>query len=310
MILTIRSSFCFVTLSIILSTPCAVRANQAPRTSYDTPDLEGIWTNATSTPLQRPDELADIHSLSEEQLASFKERVLEQYGDGGREAWFDLGLKPLTNGQISLIIKPENGTIPWIEDTGEQTSAAKNAGPNAPPISHHDFDTGERCITDGIALYPQHPYNNNFQIFQTRNHIAIAQEMYHEYRIIPLDGRPFLEPPVEQWLGDSRGHWEGDTLVVISQGYADRASWHWAKPWRAASASLRLTETFTRIDMKTIDYTFTIEDPTRFSAPWTARIPLTNDHEERGVTSGDLYEFACHEGNYSISRMLRMSTNP
>ena len=290
-----------------------VIAEDIPKTPWGVPDLQGVWTNATSTPLERPDEYANTEVLSEAQRGQLGEAVLEKYGQGGREAWFDLGLKALSNGQMSLIIHPKNGKIPWKTDSKKTTSLSgksyfpwETTAPGAPFRSYRDLDTGERCITDGVGIYPQHPYNNNFQIFQTDLYIVIMQEMYHEYRIIPLDGRPHLDPPVGQWLGDARGYWEGDTLIIESQGYMDTEGWHWAVPWRAAKPTLKLTERLTRTDEFTIDYFFTMEDSTRFSEPWTARIPLTNNHAERGVTGGDLYEFACHEGNYSIPNMLSM----
>ena len=293
-----------------------INAKDIPKTLWGAPNLQGIWTNATATPLERPAQYANIKVLPQDQRSQFGEAVLEQYGKGGREAWFDLGLKALASGQTSLIVSPDNGKIPWRTDFKKAIKASEETvypwektAPGAPFNSYRDLDTGERCITDGVGLYPQHPYNNNFQIFQTERYIVIAQEMYHEYRIIPLDGRPHLEPAVSQWLGDARGNWEADTLVIESQGYLDGRSWHWAVPWRSAQSTMKLTERLTRTDEFTIDYSFTMTDPTRFSEPWTARIPLTNNPAERGVTGGELYEFACHEGNYSIPNMLKMSVD-
>ena len=149
-------------------------AKDIPKTSWGAPDFQGIWTNATATPLERPEEYANTEVLTQTQRNQLGEAVLEKYGQGGREAWFDLGLKALTNGQTSLIIYPKNGKIPWKTDSKKTINRLdksyypwENTAPGAPFRSYRDLDTGERCITDGVGIYPQHPYNNNFQIFQT-----------------------------------------------------------------------------------------------------------------------------------------------
>jgi hypothetical protein len=204
-----------------------------------------------------------------------------------------------------MIVEPPDGRIPWkaaAKAKSDRDQAHTGVGPYH---SYLDLDTGERCISDGVTMVPLWVYNNNYQIFQTQDHIAILHEMYHEYRIIPLDGRPHIDAAIGQWQGDSRGHWEGETLVIETRGYAAKGHYYWAWPWRAARPTLHLTERLTRVDETTIDYRFTIEDPTMFTEPWTALIPMTNDHKARGLTSGPLYEFACHEGNYAIPNILK-----
>ena len=146
-------------------------------------------------------------------------------------------------------------------------------------------------------------YNPNHQIFQTPTHVVIVHEMFHQRRIIPLDGRPPTHIP--QWNGEPRGRWEGDTLVVESIDFADRPHDRWGNTWRRPTPTLHMVERFTRSDADTIDYEVTITDPSRFTRPWTAQFPLSGDPSERGVAAGHLFEFACHEGNYAIVNILR-----
>ncbi len=173
-----------------------------------------------------------------------------------------------------------------------------------PFLSHTDLDTGERCISDGVTMAPLQPYNMNFRIVQTPDYLFILQEMYHEYRVIPLGDAPSsIGAPM--WLGEPSARWDGDTLVITSQNFLDKSHYYWAWPWRASRPGLKITERLTRVDASTIDYTFTVEDPEMFTQPWTASAPLTTDQASRGVTAGLVYEFACHEGNYALPNVLR-----
>jgi hypothetical protein len=165
-----------------------------------------------------------------------------------------------------------------------------------------DFDTGERCLTDGIPVYFT-GYNNNYQIFQNEQYVVIVAEMFGDRRVIPLDNRE--RPKIPQWLGASRGRWDGDTLVVETANFADKAHYWWAGAWRASRPTLKLTERFTRADAETITYEFTIEDPQMFTQPWTATFPLSANQAANGVTSGRLYEYACHEGNYALPNTMK-----
>ena len=286
-----------------------------PRTPWGKPSLEGVWTTATLTPLERPASL-DGTPLTEAQQAEMEAeaerfwQALEQppppgqVGGYNRE-WLDPGMKALPDGRPSLVIDPPDGRIPWRPEARAASEAEAARYGIGPYYSYADLDTGERCLSDGVTMAPLQPYNMNYQIFQTEDHLAIVHEMYHEYRIVPLDGRPFLPDKVGQWLGDARGHWEGDTLVIVSKGFADKSDYYWAWPWRAARPSLTVVERLRRVDEETIDYEFTVTDPEMFTRPWTASAPMTTDQASRGVTAGPLYEFACHEGNYALPNILR-----
>ena len=215
---------------------------EAPRTPWGDPDLQGIWTNATITPLERPEHVSDRAFLSEEEIAALEdESEREQFvdrepraGDPGtyNQVWFDRGTRVVADGRTSLIVDPPDGRIPWRADAKahfERSAARYGVGPYD---SWLDFDTGERCLTDGLPMVPLQGYNMNYHILQTPDHVVILHEMFHEYRVIPLDGRPHLDARVGQWLGDARGRFEGDTLVVETRNFADKAHYWWVTSWR------------------------------------------------------------------------------
>lgn len=294
-----------------------VALESTPRTPWGDPDLQGIWTNATLTPLERPAELAGKSWLTPDEASELERTTLERRirADGTsapgtvggyNQVWLDAGTRVVAGRRTSLIVDPDDGRIPWrpeAEIAAKQESARYGVGPYD---SWVDLDTGERCISDGLpTMVPLQPYNMNFHIFQAPGVVAMSHEMYHEVRIIPVDGRPHLPPGLDQWLGDPRGHWEGDTLVVETTNLADKSDYIWAHPWRKARPSYRLIERFTRVDPHTIDYEFTVEDPEMFTRAWTASAPMTNDQAARGVTEGALYEYACHEGNHAVTNILR-----
>ncbi len=299
---------------LVLSTGNAVA--EAPRTPWGSPDLQGVWTTATLTPLERPDELADKASLTEDERAALETQAEARWeameeapppgsvGGYNRE-WLDPGMKALSDGRVALIVDPADGRIPWRPEAKAASDAQRARYGVGPFNTFADLDTGERCLSDGVTMAPLQPYNMNFQIFQTEDHLVINHEMYHEYRIIPLDGRPSIPQSVGQWLGDARGRWEDDTLVIESGGFADKRDYYWAWPWRAARPGLKITERLTRIDETTIDYVFTVEDPESFTQSWTVSAPMTTDQASRGVTAGPLFEYACHEGNYALPNVLR-----
>ena len=218
--------------------------------------------------------------------------------------WMDAGTTVIESRRTSLVVDPPDGRIPWTE-AGRQRLESDLAKYGVGPFeSWTDADTGERCLTDGLPLVPLQGYNMNTHILQSPGWVAILNEMFHEYRIVPVDGRAGIPDGVGQWLGGGRGRWEGDTLVVESERFAERNHYLWRATWRAARESLRLVERFTRVDDLTIDYEFTMTDPQMFTRPWTALVPMTTDHASRGVTSGPMYEYACHEGNYGLRNML------
>lgn len=287
-----------------------------PRTSWGTQDLEGVWTGATVTPLERPQTLEDKPFLTEEER-----RIIEKEREdfflsrsanpdpgtpgGYNRFWLDPGTVTLNDGRSSLIIDPPSGRIPWNPEE-KQWSDSQSARYGIGPFNDYtDLDTGERCISDGITMVALQPYNMNYQIVQTEDTIVIAHEMYHEFRVIPLDGRPFISDKIGQWLGDARAHWEGDTLVIESRNFADKLDYYWAWPWRSARGSLTLIERLTRLDETNMDYQVIVDDPEMFTQPWTISAPMTTDQASRGVTAGPLFEFACHEGNYALPNVLR-----
>jgi len=284
------------------------RTAKAPpaRTAWGTPDLQGIWTNTTTTPFERPDDLAGKAVLTEAERASRDTELAKRLsfdnpvsaGNPGayNEFWMDRGR--LTN-QTSLVIEPPDGKIPPMTDAGKQRVERLAASRKAHPAdSWEDRSAYDRCITRGVpgAMVPGF-YNHNYQIFQTRDYVAILVEMIHDARIIPLDGRPFLNDGIRQWMGDSRGHWEGDTLVVETRNLTDKV--FEARPGVAFSSGggLHLTERFKRIDADTIDYQFTVTDPAVYTKPWTVSTPMA-----KIVTP--VFEYACHEGNYAMSGIL------
>ena len=289
---------------------------EPPKTKWGTPDFRGVWTTATLTPLERPvtiDQNKSFTAAEREAMSVAAEKSLQARASGKVEGsvggynreWLDPGMQALSDGRNALIIEPSNGRIPWRPEAKAKSDAQRARYGVGPYDTYADMDTGERCISDGVTMAPLQPYNMNYQIFQTEEFLAINHEMYHEYRIIPLDNREFIPESVGQWLGDARGHWQGDTLVVESRSFADKSGDYWAWPWRAARPSLKITERFRRIDDTTIDYSFTVEDPKMFTQPWTVAVPMTTDQASRGVTAGPLFEYACHEGNYALPNVLR-----
>jgi hypothetical protein len=199
--------------------------------------------------------------------------------------------------RTSLVVDPPDGRIPFRPEAraAERRATARyGVGPYA---AYTDLDTGERCLTDGIPWTPG-AYNNNFRIVQTSGHVVIFHEQFAELRIIPTDPRPHARGALRQWAGTSRGRWDGDTLVVETRDFADKAHYEWINPWRAARSTLRLVERFTRVDAGTIHYEFTVEDPTTFTSPWTAVVPMVR-------TDDRIFEYACHEGNYAMESVLK-----
>ena len=290
--------------------------SEVPMTAWGKPDLSGVWTTATLTPLEAPEGVSTEEKYTPDQLEEMSqtaETTLQNRAanpppgsvGGYNREWLDPGMKGLEDGRVALIYDPVDGRIPWRAKAKAASDAQRARYGVGPFNSFRDLDTGERCLSDGITMAPLQPYNMNYQLFLTEDHLVINHEMYHEYRIIPLDGRPHIDAGLGQWLGDARGVWDGDTLVVVSQGFADKSGDYWAWPWRKARPSLKLTERFRRVDATTIDYTFTVEDPEMFTQSWSAAAPMTTDQESRGVTAGPLFEFACHEGNYALPNVLR-----
>ena len=278
----------------------ASRANwQAPRTPDGQPDLQGIWDFRTATPLERPREFQEQEFLTDQNVAAVEQRAALRLQVQSPDDllmntppwWLDYGTRVVGSRRSSLISDPPDGRLPPMTAAGSARQndhlAARDAADDPEGLSSWD-----RCITKGVpASTLPAAYNNNLQIVQTRDYVVIATEMIHEARIVPLDGRPFPPSSLRAWTGVSRGRWEGSTLVVETTHFSEQAN------YLGAGGSLRLVERFTRIDTDTIDYVLTIEDPTTWTRPWTVVVPLAR-------SDGPIYEYACHEGNYSMKNAL------
>jgi len=272
-----------------------------PRTPWGDPDLQGVWSIATITPFERPSGMADKQVLSEQEAAEIEHTNLTANNQDRRDGagtdadvarayndfWWDRGTKVVSTRQTSLVVDPPDGRVPPLTTAGQERATARAARGYD---SWEDRSLWERCITRGLPMIPG-PYNNNYQIMQTPGYIVILHEMIHDARIIPLDGRPHVGQNVRQWFGDSRGRWEGSTLVVDTTNFTDKWS------FRGSTQNLRLIERFTRLDGDTVKYEFTIDDPATFTKKWTASIPMSNTDET-------IYEYACHEGNYGMVNLL------
>jgi hypothetical protein len=300
------------TPSVSAQPASAAQTFSVPRTPWGHPDLQGIWNNSTITRLERPKEFETKEFLTEQEAAAYEERIAKTRVDGPpppgnpgtyNQHWFDRGTKVVPSRRTAFIVDPPDGKLPALTPQEQQKAEAAAKARPPLPLSHEDIDVGERCITDGLPLFP-FVYNNNYQIVQTPDHVAILHEMYQEMRIIPLDGRPHIDASIGQWFGDSRGHWEGNTLVVDTTNFADKSNQLWGARWRASRPTLHLVERFTRVDANTFNYQFTMEDPAMFVKPFTAVIPFSMNAGSLGATEGQVYEYACHEGNYSIVNIL------
>jgi hypothetical protein len=278
----------------------------APRTADGHPDLEGIWSNAVLTPFERSRDFAGKAYFTEEEAAAFTKSALDQanrdkrgaspeedVGGAYNEAWFERGTKVGWNLRTSIVVDPADGRVPPLTPAAREAAAARAAIQRRVPEGPEDFPLAVRCLvwpTSGPPMIPG-PYNNNYQIIQTHDYVAIDVEMIHDVRIIPLNGRPHLPSGVRQWMGDSIGHWEGDTLVVDTINFTDKTH------FRGSDQNLHVVERFTRTSADTLRYQFTIDDPTAFTKPWSGEIAMSR-------SSAPIYEYACHEGNYSLESML------
>ena len=254
------------------------------------PDLQGTWDNRTITPLERPSQFADAETLTAAEAARYEASTAERRVDD-RYYW-DRGTRVVEDRRTSLIIDPPDGRVPPLTRAGQQRfEAGRTQGTGGP----EKRNPSERCITRTLPRLPG-LYNNNYQIFQAPGYVVILMEMIHAARIVPLDGRPHLADPIRQWNGDSRGHREGDTLVIDTTNFTDETN------FRGARKDLHLVERLTRIDANTIDDRFTAIDQTTWPQQWTAQIPLNRNE-------GPLYEYACHEGNDGLAGILEVNRN-
>jgi hypothetical protein len=311
-------------------TTAAAKTRTPPRTPDGHPDLQGVWNFSTLTPLERPDEFAGKPFLTEVEAAEYEKRRIESANadrrDGAgtqrssgedadvarayNEFWYDRGRTVVATRRTSLIIDPPDGKLPPMTPQGQKRASALAAflrqgvrgpldGPTTRPVR-------ERCIwwdSEGPPLTPMNAYNSNFQLLQNQGHVVILMEMIHDARIIPLDGRPHLSRSIPQLLGDSRGRWEGDTLVIDTTNFRDKAdfidptSFTDKTDYRGTGPNVHLVERLTRVDADTLLYAYTVEDPTTWTRPWTAQQVVTK-------IPSPIYEYACHEGNYGMAGIL------
>ena len=306
-----------VGLAMLGSSP-AMAQTDGVRTAWGQPDLRGIWDFRTITPLQRPEDLGDQAFLTEEEAANLEQEVVDRNArlltraaerteaadqvdrreDGSpgfyNNFWLDQGTRAVDTRRTSLIVDPLNGRLPARTGSGQERADAWQAYRREHPAdSWLDRSTSDRCLLGFNAGPPLSPggYNQNLQVFQTSDHVVLVTEMVHTVRVVPLDGRASLPDDLLQWSGDSRGHWDGDTLVVETSNFDP------ARRWRNTSDKLTLTERFTRVGADTLEYEYTVSDPETWTQPWTASIPLRR-------TDIPMFEYACHEGNHSMTGIL------
>ena len=314
-------------LTVAASGPVpAFAQGDVPRTRWGHPDLQGIWDHRTITPLERPEELGDRVFLTEEEAAGLEQAAVDRAGHlltrpaerttaGGsvdsradgtpgfyNDFWLDTGTNTIGTRRTSLIIDPPNGRLPALTDSGSRRIEKNRAYRREHPAdSWLDFDATDRClvgVNNGPPILPA-AYNQNLQLVQNEDFVMLLAEMIHTVRVVPLDGRPPLGERIRQWAGDARGHWDGDTLVIETSNFVADRWWTSANPMGrvATSGKLELVERFTRLDSETLEYEVTVHDPDTWSRPWTASIPMR-------LSDAPLYEYACHEGNYSMPNML------
>jgi len=287
---------------------------QSPKTPWGHPDLQGTWSNATLTPLQRPPELKDKEFFTAEEAKAYvKQRLAAQSGDENIEkdkatgnvgsyndAWMDRGNDIVPTRRTSLIVEPKTGRVPPFTAEAQQQFAREQAyAATHPADTPEDRYLTERCIGFGGGHAPMlpEPYNNNYYIVQTKDYVSILAELNHEVRIIPLDGRAHFPAGVTQWVGDSRGKWEGDTLVVeTTQTKPNRHYYGVQMLDSVMSDKFRVVERFTRTAPDQIRYQATVYDAV-FTTPWTVEIFM---HPQKG----EIVEYACHEGNYGMRGLL------
>jgi hypothetical protein len=297
------------------ATPSAPAANKPlPRTPWGHPDLQGTWDYRTITPLERPRDAGEF--LSDAQVTELETRATRRMTEAPEENprsitvhppyWTDPGTRVLESKRTSLIVDPPDGRVPALTPDAQKRGGGGRRGgggggegegarAGGRVDSWEDRSLLERCITWGLptAILPG-LYNNNILIVQSPDYVAITHEMVHDTRLIPLDGRPHRSGKLRGYLGDSRGRWEGDTLVVETTNFSEKAN------YRGANTNLKLIERFRRVDARTLAFELTVEDPTTWTKSWTAAFPMR-------LSDGEIYEYACHEGNYGLLNMLEVA---
>jgi len=312
-------------------------AHEPPRTSWGAPRIDGVRDFRTLTPFERPPEFAGKELFTPEEARAFAERKLRMLDVDQRTGnarfdvegaynsfWWDWGSAVSEDLRTSLVVDPPNGRLPAITPAAKERMKEQNRLGAAPvrglvsftlnasefrPEGPESVGLSERCLIGFNAGPPLNPsaYNNNLRIVQTRDYVLLVTEMIHDARIVPLDGRPHLPAGIERWSGDSRGRWEGDTLVVDTTGFTDKTP-AFQLPLSLETAidggtvgsgrNLHLIERFTPVGEGRLLYQYTVEDPTTFTEPFTVAIPMRASRER-------MFEYACHEGNYAMRGMLK-----
>ena len=309
------SSICFALTLISIS--AAGQNWKVPRTPDGQPDLQGTWTNATLTPFQRPAELGDKQFFAEQEAAAYEKQRIQQTNtdliEGERGAddlarraynnvWMERGTNIVKSRRTSLVVDPPDGRVPpYTPEAQKRYDNFRAQQAQHPSDGPEDRLLTERCLlfgAEGPPMLPE-PYNSNYRIIQGPGYAAILVEMNHTVRVIPLDNRPHLPSNVLQWTGDSRGRWEGDTLVVETTGFKfnDQSRFGVGYLTGMSDQNLRVVERFTRTDKDTIVYRATVTDPTVYTRPWTVELSMT-------PREGPILEYACNEGNYGLSGIL------
>ena len=293
-----------VLVTLALTTPGAVLAQTTP---WGDPDLQGVWSNQTPIPLERPAALANKPTFTRQEAAEVEKNALGsllKIVAGGiptsgelNEVWLESAKgKVGRNLSTSLIVDPPDGKIPFTKEgqaRWDATPSLQRELMGRPNLANEPRDRtlDERCITTGGVLVPNPFYNNYHRIVQAPGYVVIVTEMMHEHRVIPVHRRPPLGANIRQWLGESRGWWEGKTLVVETTNFND------GRLFFGATRGMRTVERFTRLDNETIGYSLTVTDPSTFSRPWTVENYFWRSDE-------GIFEVACHEGNYGLANIL------
>jgi hypothetical protein len=304
-----------VTAGLALLVAAVTASGQTPRTAWGAPDLQGNWSFATVTPLERPGNVTK-EFLTPAEIAEIEKAAVIAATDEARGAdavrdvagayndfWWDRGTR-VAGRRTSLIVDPQDGRMPALTpearkfaDSPEANMIQETRRGNFPAASYEDTDLWDRCLTRSLPIVPG-PYNNNIQIIQTPTHVVVLHEMIHDARIIPLEKRPHTPAAVPLWHGSARGRWEGDTLVVESKHFNQLQELPFEP--RMSAAGMTLTERFSRAPDGTLDYRFTVDHPKVYSRPWTAVLQMTK-------SDGEVYEYACHEANHAMEGILKGS---
>ena len=320
----------FVTAALAIAPLfAAAQSSTGTQMPWGDPDLQGVWDYRTITPLERPGDQADKEFLTEEEAAGLEQDILERNArlltrspevtaasdqvdrreDGTpgfyNNFWLDRGTTAVGTRRTSLVVDPPDGRLPQLTpeaqrwaDSAEARRIAEVRRGARPAQSWTDLDAGDRCIQHAKAGPPISVggYNNNVQLFQAPGYVALLNEQNHDVRIIPLDGRPHVGSQISQWMGDSRGRWEGETLVVETVQFNGKHD-QIGRPLLSTGENLSLVERFTRTDPDVLLYEFTVTDPTIWVSPWTVELPMKRNPDL-------IYEFACHEGNYGLYNIM------